>query len=42
MAMAAELVLVEVEELLEPGEIDPDLVMTPGILVDHILLPGGE
>jgi len=37
MAMAAKLVLAEVEEVVEVGEIDPDLVMTPGIFVDYIV-----
>ena len=27
----------EVEELVEPGAIDPDHVVTPGIFVQHIL-----
>ena len=27
----------EVEELVEPGEIDPDHVVTPGIYVKHML-----
>ena len=34
MAMAAELVIAEVEEILEVGELDPDQVVTPGIFVD--------
>lgn len=37
MAMAAETVIVEVEELVEVGEIGPDEVMTPGIFVDYIV-----
>ncbi|WP_026477193.1 acetate CoA-transferase subunit alpha [Alkaliphilus transvaalensis] len=37
MAMAAELVIVEAEEIVEAGEIDPDHVMTPGIFVDIIV-----
>jgi acetate CoA/acetoacetate CoA-transferase alpha subunit len=40
MAMAADLVIVEAEKLLEPGELDPDLVMTPGMLVDYIVMEG--
>lgn len=40
MAMACDLVIVEAETIVEPGELDPDLVMTPGILVDHIVLEG--
>lgn len=42
MAMAADLVIVEVEKLVEIGEIDPDEVMTPGILVDKIYVQGGN
>ncbi|WP_156290053.1 acetate CoA-transferase subunit alpha [Oceanobacillus salinisoli] len=38
MALAADLVVVEVEELVEVGELDPDTVVTPGVLVDNILV----
>ena len=38
MATAADLVIVEAEELVEIGEIDPNDVMTPGIFVDYIVL----
>jgi acetate CoA/acetoacetate CoA-transferase alpha subunit len=41
MALAADLVIVQVEELVEIGDIDPDEVMTPGILVDKIFVQGG-
>lgn len=34
MAMAADLVIAEVEEIVEVGEIDPDQVVTPGIFID--------
>jgi len=37
MAPAAEVTIAEVEQLVEPGEIDPDVVVTPGIYVTHIL-----
>ncbi|HYM25047.1 MAG TPA: CoA transferase subunit A [Vicinamibacterales bacterium] len=37
MATAADVTIAEVEHLLEPGEIDPDHVHTPGIFVKHIL-----
>ncbi len=37
MAMAADLVIAEVEQLVAVGEIDPDEVMTPGILVDIVV-----
>jgi len=37
MATAAEVTIVEVEELVEIGEIDPDCVHTPGIYIDRIV-----
>jgi 3-oxoacid CoA-transferase subunit A len=37
MATAARVTIAEVEELVEPGEIDPDHVVTPGIYVKRIL-----
>lgn len=37
MATAADVVVAEVEELVEVGAIDPDMVHTPGIYVDRIL-----
>lgn len=37
MAMAANVVIVEAENIVEAGQIDPDQVMTPGILVDWIV-----
>ena len=36
MATAAAVTIAEVEQLVEPGEIDPDHVVTPGIFVRHI------
>src|SRR5213075_2392080 len=36
MAMAAKITIAEVEHLVEVGEIDPDLVHTPGIYVKRI------
>jgi len=41
MALAADVVIAQVEKIVEIGEIDPDEVMTPGILVDKILVQGG-
>lgn len=41
IAFAADLVIVEVDELVEVGDIDPDMVMTPGALVDKIVLSTG-
>src|ERR671931_603388 len=37
MATAATVTFAEVEQLVEPGGIDPDHVVTPGIFVKHIL-----
>lgn len=37
MALAADLVIAEVGQLVEVGEIDPDEVMVPGIAVDCIV-----
>jgi 3-oxoacid CoA-transferase subunit A len=37
MATAARVTIAEVEHLVEPGEIDPDHVHTPGIFVQHII-----
>lgn len=40
MATAADLVIVEADEIVEIGEIEPDDVMTPGLFVDYIV--GGK
>lgn len=36
MAMAGRITVAEVEELVEPGELDPNFVHTPGIFVQRI------
>lgn len=36
-ATAAKVVIAEVDEIVEPGQIDPDHVVTPGIYVDRIV-----
>ncbi len=41
MATAAKVTIAEVEHLVEPGDIDPDHVITPGIFVKHILRGAG-
>jgi 3-oxoacid CoA-transferase subunit A len=38
VAMAGKITIVEVEELVEIGEIDPDQVQTPSIFVHRIVL----
>jgi 3-oxoacid CoA-transferase subunit A len=37
MATAAKVTIAEVENLVEPGEIDPDHIITPGIFVQRIV-----
>jgi 3-oxoacid CoA-transferase subunit A len=37
MATAAKITIAEVEELVEPGTLDPEAIVTPGIFVAHIL-----
>lgn len=37
MATAAKTTVVQVRELVQPGEIDPEVVITPGIFVDRIV-----
>jgi len=40
MAAAARITIASVEELVEPGEIDPDKVHTPGIYVQRVVKVG--
>jgi len=42
MAAAAKVTIAEVEHLVEPGEIDPDQVHTPGVYVQRIFQAAGE
>lgn len=37
MATAAEFVVAEVEEVVEPGDLDPELIATPGVFVDLVI-----
>jgi 3-oxoacid CoA-transferase subunit A len=42
-AMAGRITIAEVEELVEPGELDPEHIHTPGIFVQRVVLaPHGE
>jgi 3-oxoadipate CoA-transferase alpha subunit len=41
MATAAEITIVQVSEIVEPGEIDPEAVITPGIFVDRVIQVAG-
>lgn len=36
MAMAGKITIAEVEEIVEPGEIDPNFIHTPGVFVQRI------
>jgi 3-oxoadipate CoA-transferase alpha subunit len=38
MAMAATTTIVQVEELVGVGEMDPELIITPGIFIDYIFV----
>ncbi len=37
MATAAKITIAEVEELLEPGQLDPEAIVTPGIYVKRVI-----
>ncbi len=38
MATAGRVTIAEVEELVEPGALDPDEIITPGIFVKHLIV----
>ncbi len=38
MAAAARVTIAQVEEVVEPGELDPELIVTPGIFVDRLVV----
>lgn len=40
IAMASDLVIVEAETLVEAGSLNKDMIMTPGVLVDYIVMEG--
>ena len=40
MAMAADLTVVEVKEMVELGAVDPEAIVTPGIFVDRVVEVG--
>lgn len=42
MATAADTVIVEGEEIVEVGELDPNHVVTPGLFIDYIVDGGGK
>lgn len=38
MATAADVVIAEVDEIVEAGELDPELIVTPGVYVDRVVI----
>ncbi len=40
MALAADIVIAEVDEIVEIGLLEPNRIVTPGILVDHLVCTG--
>ena len=38
MATAGRITIAEVEELVEPGALDPDAIVTPGIFVQQVIV----
>ena len=43
MATAADITIAEVDEIVEPGELDPEVIVTPGIFVNRIVkIPGSR
>jgi 3-oxoacid CoA-transferase A subunit len=41
MAMAAKVTIVEVDQVVAAGELDSEIVVTPGIFIDRIVASGG-
>ena len=40
MAMAADYVVAEADAIVPAGDLEPDLIMTPGVLVNALILSG--
>ena len=38
MATAGRVTIAEIEELVEPGVLDPDAIVTPGVYVKHVIV----
>jgi len=41
MAMAANLSIVQVRHIVELGELDPEMVVTPGVFIDRLVQVAG-
>ena len=39
IALAADITLVEPDKMVETGELQPDQIVTPGAVIDHIVIP---
>ncbi|OPW98643.1 acetate CoA-transferase subunit alpha [Citrobacter sp. A316] len=39
IALAADITLVEPDEMVETGQLQPDQIVTPGAVIDHIVIP---
>lgn len=39
IALAADITLVEPDEMVETGDLQPDQIVTPGAVIDHIVIP---
>ena len=37
MAMAADLSIVQVRQIVELGDLDPEMIVTPGIFIDRLV-----
>ena len=37
MAMASKITIVQVDEIVDLGELDPEAIVTPGIFVDRVI-----
>jgi 3-oxoacid CoA-transferase A subunit len=42
MAGAARVTIAQVDQVVEPGELDPESIVTPGVYVDRVLAMGGQ
>jgi 3-oxoadipate CoA-transferase alpha subunit len=42
MATAARTTIVQVNHLVETGELDPEVIVTPSIFVDRVVAVGGR
>ena len=38
MATSARVTVVEVDEIVQPGELDPEAIVTPGVYIDRIVV----